>query len=420
MSEQIIYLIGNAFRVYIYWKLLHSLFHTTKVKNVWITVGFLVFFIVNSSAAILFGNFTLNVVTNIVPLIALSFLYESRITSKFFVALAFYVVNMMADGMMYAVTLVLNIDSVLISSGIGTILFTFLLELIFEYVLRKQHHHELDRLYFMTVLAVPIGSIMIGILTMSKYDEKVIAVSCILILFNILIFYLYDRLQKNYETLYEKRVLEQAVEAQHSELALMKESQNRIRFLQHDFKNHLIAIENYAKRSDCTAITEYIKECFGFLSMDQQLVETGNPEIDSILNYKLLEMKKKGISLDYSVVIPQELKIRGFDINVILGNLLNNAIEAMEKTTRKVFSLHIYFDKNILFIHMKNTHDGNIIEHGEGFLTTKRNKSYHGLGLKSVTSILEQYDGDIMYSHDDHQFTTDVMICNIDLKDKFE
>ncbi len=418
MHEQIIYLIGNAFRVYIYWKLLNVLFRTTKVKNIWIAIGFIVFFLINSIAAMAFGNFTLNIITNIVPLIALSFLYESKSSSKFFVALAFYVVNMLADGMMYAVTLVLDIDSTLISSGIGTVMFTFLLELIFEYLIRKQHHHDLDKLYFVAVITVPIGSIIIGVLTMSDYDEKVIAVSCILILFNVLIFYLYDRLQKNYETTYEKKILEQAVDAQHSQLELMKESQSKIRFLQHDFKNHLIAIENYAKRYDHAAIIKYIKDSFGFLSLEQQLVDTGNPEIDSILNYKLQEMQNRGIKFHYSVLIPQELRISGFDINIILGNLLNNAIEAMEKTEKKEFSLHIYFDKNILFLHMENTYNGQIIETAEGFQTTKRNKKSHGIGLKSVSKILEKYDGDIMYSHNDKVFTTDVMLCNIETKDK--
>lgn len=418
MHEQIIYLIGNAFRVYIYWKLLNTLFHSTKVKNIWIVIGFIGFFLVNSIAAIAFGNFTLNIITNIVPLIALSFLYQSKSSSKFFVAWAFYVVNMLADGIMYTFVLVTEIQSIVISSGIATVLITFLIELLFEYVLKKREQYEIDKLYLVAILSVPIGSIAVGILTMYQYSAKTIFVAFILLGFNVLIFYMYDNLQKNYEALYEKSLLEQAVDAQHSQLELMKESQSKIRFLQHDFKNHLIAIENYAKRSDHAAIIGYIKESFGFLSLEQQLVDTGNPEIDSILNYKLHEMQNKGIKLNYSVLIPQELRISGFDINIVLGNLLNNAMEAMEKTEKKEFSLHIYFDKNILFLHIENTYNGQIIETAEGFQTTKRNKKSHGMGLKSVSKILERYDGDIMYSHTDKVFTTDVMLCNIETKDK--
>lgn len=418
MYEQIIYLIGNAFRVYIYWKLLNTLFHSTKVKNIWIVIGFIGFFLANSIAAIAFGNFTLNIITNIVPLIGLSFLYESKPSSKFFVALAFYVVNMLADGIMYTFVLVTKMQSTVISSGVATVLITFLIELLFEYVLKKREHYEIDKLYLVAILSVPIGSIAVGILTMYQYSLKTILVAFILLGFNVLIFYIYDNLQKNYEALYEKSLLEQAVDAQHAQLELMKESQDRIKFLQHDFKNHLIAIENYAKRSDHTAIIRYIKEGFGFLSLEQQLVDTGNPEIDSILNYKLHEMQNKGIKLNYSVVIPQELRISGFDINIVLGNLLNNAMEAIEKTEKKAFSLHIYFDKNILFLHMENTYNGQVVETSEGLQTTKRNKKSHGIGLKSVSKILEKYDGDIMYSHTDKVFTTDVMLCNIETKDK--
>ena len=68
--------------------------------------------------------------------------------------------------------------------------------------------------------------------------------------------------------------------------------------------------------------------------------------------------------------------------------------------------------ENILFIHIKNTYDGNIIKEKETLMTTKEEKQLHGLGLKSVSSILEKYDGDIIYDYNDIYFITDVMLCN--------
>ena len=350
MQEQLVYLIGNAFRIYIYFKLLNTMFGTAKVKQIWIIIGFTFYFLINSFGAILFGNFTLNILTNIIPLIALSFLYESKVTSKLFVALAFYVVNMLADGIVYTIILITKVDSIIMSSGIATVLITFLIELIFEYIWKKRAYHEIDKLYLATILTVPIGSILVGILTMYQYSIKTITVAFILISFNLLIFYMYDSLQKNYEVIYEKKLLEQAVKAQHSELELLQESQNRIRYLQHDFKNHLISIVNYAKKADNQGLIHYIEEGLGFLSLHQQFVDTGNSEIDSILNYKLQEMKNKNVHLKYSITIPKDLKINVFDLNIILGNLLNNAIEAIEKAERKYFFINIYFEKNILSI----------------------------------------------------------------------
>jgi len=274
--------------------------------------------------------------------------------------------------------------------------------------LEKRAYHEIDKLYLATILTVPIGSILVGILTMYQYSIKTITVAFILISFNLLIFYMYDSLQKNYEVIYEKKLLEQAVKAQHSELELLQESQNRIRYLQHDFKNHLISIVNYAKKADNQGLIHYIEDGLGFLSFHQQFVDTGNSEIDSILNYKLQEMKNKNVH----ITIPKDLKINVFDLNIILGNLLNNAIEAIEKAERKYFFINIYFEKNILFIHIENTYDGNIIKEKETLMTTKEEKQLHGLGLKSVSSILEKYDGDIIYDYNDIYFITDVMLCN--------
>ena len=156
MQEQLVYLIGNAFRIYIYFKLLNTMFGTAKVKQIWIIIGFTFYFLIN----------TLNILTNIIPLIALSFLYESKVTSKLFVALAFYVVNMLADGIVYTIILITKVNSIIMSSGIATVLITFLIELIFEYIWKKRAYHEIDKLYLATILTVPIGSILVGILTM--------------------------------------------------------------------------------------------------------------------------------------------------------------------------------------------------------------------------------------------------------------
>ena len=103
-------------------------------------------------------------------MIALSFLYESKVTSKLFVA--FYVVNMLADGIVYTIILITKVNSIIMSSGIATVLITFLIELIFEYIWKKRAYHEIDKLYLATILTVPIGSILVGILTMYQYSIK--------------------------------------------------------------------------------------------------------------------------------------------------------------------------------------------------------------------------------------------------------
>lgn len=98
MTENVIYLIGNAFRVYIYWKLINFLFKEAKFSKILVIAGIAVYYLINSSAALMFGNFTLNVITNIIPLFALTFLYETKISSKIFVPVAFYAVICLQTG----------------------------------------------------------------------------------------------------------------------------------------------------------------------------------------------------------------------------------------------------------------------------------------------------------------------------------
>lgn len=382
MIENVVYLLGNLFRIYIYRKLLIALFKRAKVCLSIEIIAFLSYYAINSAVCLLFNNFSLNIATNIIPLILLTFLYESKLSSKIFVSIAFYVVNMMCDGIIYIFIISTHINSILINTGIATAICTFLVEQLFEYSLSNRIHHELDKVHLLAILSIPVGSIIIGVLTMYHYSLRDIAVASILITFNILVFYIYDKLQKSYETAYENRMLEQAIEAKNTEVKLVKEAEEKISFLRHDFKNHLISIEMYAESNDCNGIIKYIHSAFDFLKIENQVTHSGNFDVDSILNYKLQEMKQKNVDITCSVNIPCELNIDDFDINIILGNLLNNAMEAMDKVEKKIFYLRIYFDNNAIFISMRNTYDGNEKKSGKSFITTKEDKCLHGIGLK--------------------------------------
>lgn len=415
MIENVVYLLGNLFRIYIYRKLLIALFKRAKVCLSIEIIAFLSYYAINSAVCLLFNNFSLNIATNIIPLILLTFLYESKLSSKIFVSIAFYVVNMMCDGIIYIFIISTHINSILINTGIATAICTFLVEQLFEYSLSNRIHHELDKVHLLAILSIPVGSIIIGVLTMYHYSLRDIAVASILITFNILVFYIYDKLQKSYETAYENRMLEQAIEAKNTEVKLVKEAEEKISFLRHDFKNHLISIEMYAESNDCNGIIKYIHSAFDFLKIENQVTHSGNFDVDSILNYKLQEMKQKNVDITCSVNIPCELNIDDFDINIILGNLLNNAMEAMDKVEKKIFYLRIYFDNNAIFISMRNTYDGNEKKSGKSFITTKEDKCLHGIGLKSVEKILKKYNGTLscFTNKKSNVFVTEAMLYNI-------
>ena len=79
-----------------------------------------------------------------------------------------------------------------------------------------------------------------------------------------------------------------------------------------------------------------------------ELVSCGNKNLDSLLNYLLGQAKKKLNHVEYEVRVPSDLCISAFDLNVILGNLTENAIEAAEQTKDKWMSVDIYYEKGML------------------------------------------------------------------------
>ncbi len=118
------------------------------------------------------------------------------------------------------------------------------------------------------------------------------------------------------------------------------------------------------------------------VDVGKEYVKTGNRNIDSIINYKVHEARVHNIIVKTHINIPKEFNISSFDLIVILGNLIDNAIEALDKTINKKLEIELIFKKGVFYINIKNDFNGEIIKKNDLFETTKRNKKIHGLGLK--------------------------------------
>jgi sensor histidine kinase regulating citrate/malate metabolism len=129
-----------------------------------------------------------------------------------------------------------------------------------------------------------------------------------------------------------------------------------------------------------------------------------------MINFKLGQLRNNGIQVSLDVNVPQELNISTYDLTVILGNLLDNAITAIKKADKKLLDLNISCSMGNLIIIIKNTHN-NIIEISDNeFSTTKKNKENHGIGIPSIKKSLENYDGEIRIEYTETVFSVSVII----------
>lgn len=147
---------------------------------------------------------------------------------------------------------------------------------------------------------------------------------------------------------------------------------------------------------------------------NEEFVCSGNTEIDSILNFKLSEAKRIGAEINVSVVIPKVIPIRPGDIVSILGNLLDNAIEALCDVENKYLGVELRSEKGMLYIKIVNNYKGTLKKHqlyGITFYqTAKGDPGMHSIGLASVRRAVDGYNGIITIDDQNQQFKVYILL----------
>ena len=156
---------------------------------------------------------------------------------------------------------------------------------------------------------------------------------------------------------------------------------------------------------------EYLKMLDRDLSSVDTVLKTGNIMVDAILNSKLTLIQERHILVDATAIVPRNIAISGIDLSVLIGNLLDNAMEAcMEIAEEQERFIRIYIDiiKKQLYISITNSMVGKGKRHGTLFLSKKEGQ--HGFGLIRIDEIVTKYHGYINRQTEQGVFATEVML----------
>lgn len=181
----------------------------------------------------------------------------------------------------------------------------------------------------------------------------------------------------------------------------------------HDYHNHIQAMKSYVELGRSSELLDYLGELDHSLDRVEQVVKTGNLMVDAILNSKLTLMKGKGIDTDVAVHVPSGIRITDSELCVLIGNLLDNAIEACEQVREEESRfIKIYIDtlQDQLYISVMNGMEGTARKQGTFFLSTKPGKEWHGFGLQRVDRIMEKYSGFLDRQSEEGVFATEVLL----------
>ena len=215
---------------------------------------------------------------------------------------------------------------------------------------------------------------------------------------------------ENYINLRENDIYKQQTYAYQNQLEVIMESGNRVRALRHDMQNHMLALQALIQRKETEETKRYLDSMKNFMTNPEEYVKTGNDMVDSLLNYKIQKANEVLNVVETKISIPKQLHLRSFDLNVLLGNLLDNATDAALQTEDKKLKITLKLDKGILFLNICNSCQ-RIADRRKGFLeTTKEDKVNHGTGLKNVRRIVKKYHGDMVFLYENDSMETDVMM----------
>ena len=182
----------------------------------------------------------------------------------------------------------------------------------------------------------------------------------------------------------------------HSQIAVYKmlaEQHRHSERLRHDMKNHIIALSALARNKEWEKIDKYLKSMED-IALDAGVDMTGNKAVDALLYQKKRQAQEEGIRWECDVQIPRECCINEFDLCVLFGNLLDNALEACERMRRdECRFIHIQAKsvKKCFLIEVRNSMD-RTEQFTEGF-TNKEDSQEHGIGLLNVGDVVHGYDG---------------------------
>ncbi len=202
---------------------------------------------------------------------------------------------------------------------------------------------------------------------------------------------------------YEAKLARDSLDTGREYYQKMDEMYNKLRILRHDYKYHLNATRKMLQAGDMEGADEYLTGIEQKMSGYELQHFCSNHVINALVADYAERCKKLDIQFEVSLHMPQALIIPDYDLCIILGNLLENAINACEKLSHGcLIRLETQSTPKQLLIMVRNSFDGDIVKKN-GMPVSK--KANGGFGIRSVKEVIDGYGGDILFEWDRSYFT---------------
>ena len=235
-------------------------------------------------------------------------------------------------------------------------------------------------------------------------EEQRVWQICLLILdlVDIAALILLDYLEENAENREKLIAANERAHVQDENIQALSQAYAGQRKMTHDFRANLSTLSELLESERVDDAKEFLSELNVRQSERILLVNSHNAAIDAVLNQKGYIGKKQGIDMRFRVNDLSALRLPRVDVTIVLGNLIDNAMEACAGLSdpNRWVSIQILYSENILIINPSN-----IVQINDGHIpTTKQDPLLHGFGIGNVKDILEKYHAEYLFTYDDGRF----------------
>lgn len=394
-----------------------SLYDPKKNSVVSFFVAVLCYCVVLLSLKCIFENEIINVIAILLSnFFIFTFLYHSSIKSALFHSVILGVSQFISEFFIAYITSALfkiptaeGIHKYFEMCTISWLLMYFLISrLLIAFSVKENDSASWGKWCSLSIL--PIGSITVLIsyrvitadIALTSFENSlIIAVSSLLLLINIIIYFIYEKSEKNSQKLLELEIVNQKNDIDLAYLTLLEKKNEQMHIMAHDYKNNLLDI---AAMSDSDEIKKYVHDMIGEVSKYSYVGKTKNRILDVILSKYMDMCKELDIHFDIGIITDDLAFLTAQDTSALFNNILDNAVEAAQKSMDKKIYLQIS--------KVNNTYHRIIVENSAehcpeskrgNLISNKADKHSHGYGTKSIRQTVKKYNGELHWEYDENE-----------------
>ncbi|MBQ2887000.1 MAG: GHKL domain-containing protein [Alphaproteobacteria bacterium] len=359
------------------------------------------------------------IIVFVLYLCMINFLYDGKLAAKFTLLIIVYVLFYTVDILAVGITmLVFAIDYITIVSfnnlNILVSMLSKLISLSTSIIVNKINTRSKRELSISTyewvqLLLYPAVTFLIllvfieSVLSKNEISVLMLLAQMAIILADIVIFLVINRLDNEKRIREENTILQQKIKVEMKNVEALMDAYDEQRKMTHDFNNHLSIIGALVEQNEISRLNTYIDHLGRNLKNNILPVKTNNLIIDAILNQKYNNAVKNNIIMEFYINDLSNFPMKDEDIVIVLTNALDNAIEAcMKLNDEKIIRVKITNSKSESIISIKNRFDYNDFA---GQLLKRNTESFeHGFGLRNIAVTLEKYGARLVTKYDDKWF----------------